>query len=150
MKFKFIITDLFPYDGEYEIDLANLSNRDFHDIKRIAGYTPPELEDALARGDTDLIVALSVIALRRSKKFERIDEDLLWDAGAGNFDAEPIEQPKADDADPTTTPLEHGTPSTPSGERSPSGGDKEAARILRPTGTDSSDSSTYVQMISET
>lgn len=65
-------------DGDYPIDLGGFSNRDFHDIKRIANVRSQELQEAFAKGDTDMFVAFAVIALRHAGK--PVSEDVLWDA----------------------------------------------------------------------
>lgn len=65
-------------DGDYPIDLGGFSNRDFHDVKRIAGVRSQEMTEAFTKGDTDMFVAFAVIALRNAGK--HISEDVLWDA----------------------------------------------------------------------
>lgn len=82
---KIIIKEVPPYDGEYELDIGSLKNRDWSTIKRLSGVRPLELVNALKASDADVIVAFAVIALQRSGKFPYIDEDVLWDAESGEI-----------------------------------------------------------------
>lgn len=99
---KIKIAGIDAYDGEYDIDVSVLTNRDLHTIKRISGVRAGELQDAMEAADADLIVAFTVIALQRHGK--PVIEDILWDAPAGKitYVGEPAE------ADPV-----EGSPSTP-------------------------------------
>lgn len=138
MKITLTLEGVHPYDGDYDVDLEQFTNRDFHDIKRLTGCTPPELADALERGDTDFVVALSVIALRKSGRFAKINEDTLWDAVSSRFDINPVEVEKSGDADPPTTLNAPETLTTRSGGHSPTDGDSQAEKIQRPIGMVSS------------
>ena len=79
---KIVVEGVPPYDGEYEIDLA-FTNREFHTIKQISGLRAGELEEAVQKGDLDLVVALAVNALRRAG--HTVNIDALWDAEAGKI-----------------------------------------------------------------
>ena len=70
-------------DGSYEFDDSRFTMGDFRTIKRIAGVRAGELTDALAAGDTDLMVAIAVIALERNGKHGA--EDVLWTADVGQI-----------------------------------------------------------------
>lgn len=96
-----------PYDGVYEIDM-NMTNRDLHTIKQVAGVRAGDLNDALEHRDLDLVVALAVNALRRAGK--PIDMDTLWDSEAGKIllvgdeaDAVPPPQPSVSASEPTSS-----------------------------------------------
>lgn len=69
------------YEGEYDFDVSSLVNRDFHTIKTISGIRAGEIDDALDAADTDLIVAFSVIAIKKTGR--PLIEDALWDLPAG-------------------------------------------------------------------
>ena len=144
MKLVVNLKDFHPYTGSYTVDLTTLSNRDYHDIKRLAGYTPPEIASALERGDMDMMVAFTIIALRKSGLFPVIDEEAVWDATADKFDMDAT-VPELDDADPPTIMPEPRTPTTPSGKPSPNDGDNPEAANLARIGMDSSESATYVR-----
>jgi len=70
---KIIISNIPPYDGEYELDLDQaLSTREWRWVKQISegGIKLGQLdEDALA--DPDFVVALAVIAMHRANKIPR-------------------------------------------------------------------------------
>jgi hypothetical protein len=92
------------YDGEYPFDGTYFTNRELHTIKRMAGIRAGEIPDALAAGDNDLVVALTVIALERNGKV--VHEDALWNANVGCIEAVLGEEDEADDADPPTPGLD--------------------------------------------
>lgn len=54
------------FDGEYEVDQAAFTMGDLRLIKSIAGVRAGELDEALRAGDVDVLVAITIIALRRS------------------------------------------------------------------------------------
>lgn len=56
-------------------------------IKRLSGLRSGEITDALRAGDTDLIVALAIIAMRREGSDVTEDEMLDMDVSAIDFDA---------------------------------------------------------------
>jgi hypothetical protein len=142
MKLVVNLKDFHPYTGSYTVDLNQLTNRDYHDIKRLAGCTPPEIEAALERGDMDMMVAFTIIALRKSGQFPQVDEDAVWDATAEKFDLDAAED-EAGVADPPTTTPEPETHTTLSGAPSPNDGDNQEAPNPPRIGTDSSASATY-------
>lgn len=98
-----------PYNGDHEIDLNYMTNRELHTVKKISGILPGDIEEAGRKGDTDLIVAIAVIALRR--KGLVVDEDTLWDAQVGKIlfvndeaDALPPPQPTSGTGEKPTEP----------------------------------------------
>jgi hypothetical protein len=102
-----------PYDGDYEIDM-NMTNRDLHTIKQVAGVRAGDLNDALEHRDLDLVVALAVNALRRAGK--PIDMDVLWDSEAGRILL------VGDEADAVPPPPASGEPSAKQSEPTGSSG----------------------------
>lgn len=134
-------------DGEYPLDLSAFTNRDYHDIKRIAKVRAREIIDAFENGDTDLVVAFAVIALRRAGK--PAVEDALWDAPVGRITLEVGDTEEVEERPPTLAPS-NGTPSAHDGgyalsERKPSSGDDSSNGTdapesdPSPTGTPASD-----------
>jgi hypothetical protein len=87
---KMTITGVFGADGEYEFDPSFFTNRELHRIKTVAGVRAGELSEAIAAGDSDLVVALAMIALARNGR--QVPEDALWDAEAGKISLKPIEE----------------------------------------------------------
>lgn len=104
--------------GEYDVT-PPFTNREMHLIKQIAGVRAAEFEEAVEKGDTDILVALAHIAVLRVKQ-QRPTLDELWDMPAGDITAV---LPEADVPDPTpggtvlngnsgTIPALSGAPST--------------------------------------
>ena len=129
------IEQIHPYDGEYDLDLSYFTMRELHTIKRVAGVRAGELDDAINSGDSDVVVALTVIALERAGK-NGVNVDLIWDAPMGRVsliagDEEPVE----DDAvpPPTVPPASGGVSSSP--------GSESPASDPSPTGIPPSDTS---------
>lgn len=119
------ITGLGALDGSYEFDDSRFTMGDFRTIKRIAGVRAGELGEALSAGDTDLMVAIAVIALERNGRVGA--EEALWGADAGQITL----TLGGDDAGPP--------PVTPDGSKPSSGGDSTASLVspettLKPTG----------------
>jgi hypothetical protein len=145
---KITITGIPPYDGEYEVDFARLTSRDLHDVKRISGHMPLDIEDAADRGDTDLGVAFAVVALKKHG-FQRINEDALWDAELGAIRVDMSDSDEAE-GDAVPPPSETVTPSTPSGSPSSSVSELRPASPPPSTGTPSSGTPASDQAISGT
>ena len=145
MPDKIVFKDVHPsYDGEYELD-DEFTNRELHTIKRLSGCRVGELAEALAASDTDVVMALAVIALQRHGK--HVDEDVLWDSTAGNISIvgedvlPPAEESPLTERD--SKPSSSGTDSTSTSE-SPVNGQS-------PTGAPPSDTSvTLASVTSET
>lgn len=112
------ITDVHPsIDGDYPIGLTDFTNRDFHDIKRIANIRSQELSEAFEKGDTDLFVAFAVIALRHAGK--TVPEDALWDSAVGKITLIAGAEDEVDDLPPTSAPPSE-TQNVPGGGSTPS------------------------------
>lgn len=103
------ITGVPPLDGDYSLDIENLTNRELHLIKQETGLRAGELEDAFTAGDNDLLVVMAMVMLARDGKPASMTKDLLWDAPAGSaitFDFSKDESEKeADKIPPPTEPV---------------------------------------------
>lgn len=130
------IEGIHVYNGVHPLDVTYFTNRELHIIKKVAGVRANELNDAFQAGDTDLIVALAVIALRRGG--HQVEEDLIWDAPLGSVTFVSEEETEQD-------PPEHPPSGSVGGENenakklssggsSPQDGD-HPANPPRPTGT---------------
>lgn len=135
-----------PYDGEYEFDLAAmmtmgdpdcLTNGEGHTIKRLAGVRAGEIEDSLAAGDNDVLLALGVIVLARQGK--RLPEHLIWEAPMGSgimiVPGEPDDAGEDDARPPAPSPT--ATEPTGSSEKlETSGGASSSPQSDSPAGND--------------
>jgi hypothetical protein len=92
---KFKIEGVEPYDGEYELDLQHLTNRDFYTIRQLADLTAPEVFVAFARGDLGLGIALAIIAVER-KLGHTVDREKFWDGEVGTVSVVPVKEAKPD------------------------------------------------------
>lgn len=117
---KIIITGIPGYNGEYDIDLSYLTNKDLHTVKRIAGVRAGEIQAALDAEDNDLAVAFTVIALERNGK--AVHEDVLWNAKVGCIELQGDKKTEdEDDAVPPTPGLDESE-----SERKPLSGETSA------------------------
>lgn len=120
------------YDGEWDLDVTYFTNRELSIVKRLAGVRAGELDEAFGAGDSDLIVAMAVIALKRAGK--TVVEDAIWDAPSGQitFVAGEVDA-DVPPAIPSPTPVSSGSgdekPGS-SGNGSLDGGDDRPARSL--------------------
>lgn len=136
---KFVVTGMPAFDGEYPIDIGSFTMRELQIIKRMSGVRAGELEEAFAAGDTDLILAIAVIAVRRSGRLWESFERLAWESelGAISFVGE---EEVAVDAVPLTPSKLQGSsenregPQPPSGPPSPDDGDDHQETNLRAIG----------------
>ncbi len=128
-----LVNGLPPLDGRYSFNLVamvnpgfpdSLSNREGHELKRMSGVRIGELQDALAAGDNDVLVAFAVLILRRHNK--RFDEERLWDAPMGSaigWDfAHRREEEAEEENPPAEEPLVTSGRSASSEKSKPSGG----------------------------
>jgi hypothetical protein len=91
---KVTIAGIPGVDGEYLLDLDDqFTNRELHLIKQLSGVRAGEVGEAFAAGDNDLIVALTLIALKRAGR--EVSVDLIWDAKAGGVTFEQTDEEKA-------------------------------------------------------
>ena len=125
---KFVVTGVGPaFDGEYPLDIGSFTMREFQIIKRISGVRGGELSEAFNAGDMDLMVALAVIAVRRSGGNHEAFEKVAWESEVGSIDFV-VDEGAADEPDPLTPTLPDEPESKPgppldSGEHSRTDGD---------------------------
>lgn len=93
MPDKIVVKDLAPYDGEYPFE-GDFTMRELHTIKRISGIRAGELDEALNAGDTDILVAITVIAMERAG--QKGIEDDIWNAKPGSITYVGEAEPEAD------------------------------------------------------
>lgn len=126
MALKITVSGVPGWDGEYPLDVSYFTMRELRTIKNLAGVRAGELQDALAAGDNDVIVAFTSIAIRR--KLDRdIHPDLLWDSKTGSI----LVENEDDEPDPPAATLvpeaPDGSGSGTSGTTRPSGESSDAA-----------------------
>lgn len=109
---RIIINGVPGLDGEYPLDLT-FKYRDFHMLKQIANVRANEVSEALAARDTDLVIALAAISMKRAGKM--FDIEALWDAPIDSITLE------GDVEDVPTQPAESGNSESNSPESIPSG-----------------------------
>lgn len=91
MKLKLTISDQVPgFEGSYDLDLNDLVMDDYHLIKEMSGVRAAELFPALSAVDTDVLCALSVIAVGRAGKY--LNPELLKKTTFGSVMAEPVSE----------------------------------------------------------
>lgn len=122
---KIVLKGCGPYDGEYEFDDGSLTLGELRKIKQVCGLRAGELEDAFNAGDSDVMVAMAVVALERHGKGP-VDADFIWNADAAAIDFVGAEV--ADEVPPAQTP-----PTGSSGNGSRTSSDLPAS-IPTPTG----------------
>lgn len=91
--------------GEKRYDITPpFTNRELHLIKQIAGVRAGEIFDALEGGDSDVLVALAHIGVRRNGT-ARPSLDELWDLDAGVIEFAEVEAESVDPTPADSTPL---------------------------------------------
>jgi hypothetical protein len=101
---KFVITGVAGFDGEYPVDIGSFTMRELQIIKRMSGVRAGELEEAFGAGDSDLILAVAVIAVRRNGRLWETFERLAWEADVASITYVSEDEEVAPDADPLTLP----------------------------------------------
>ena len=112
------IEGVFGADGDWPLDTTYFTNRELHEIKKMSGVRAGELSDALAAGDSDLIVCIASIALARNGR--NVPVDVLWEAAAGMIRIEPVEDEEAADQ-AVPPPSSNGDAPNSTGSNEPSG-----------------------------
>ncbi len=134
---KLVIEGVHGLNGEYETDFSYFTNREWRTIKELSGVRMGEFEKAMEAGDNDLIVAMTVIALRRRNI--DVNVDALWDAEAGKILLRMDDEDAGDDAlPPVSAPgvsESDGGPGTSSAPLSVVSGDGGPETTLAATGT---------------
>jgi hypothetical protein len=145
MRIGITLTNVQPYDGRYDIDLAEaeLTNREFGWIKRFAGVLPATIGDALVGGDAEFWCAVAVIALRRAGRIGPADAPAVFeklnDAGYGDV-AVQITPGEEEDAAAGPPVLSSTSSGSSSGDGSPTSSETRDGP-LSPTGSPASDTS---------
>jgi hypothetical protein len=146
MADRFVVTGIPAFDGEYPIDIGSFTMRELQIIKRMSGVRAGELTEAFDAGDSDLIFAICVIAVRRNGRNWEAFEKIAWDVDfdAITFIADEDEQDDTGTAG-DAVPLIPRTPSgdvgnsdaepEPSGQHSPTDGDSHQEKNLRAIGS---------------
>ncbi len=61
-----------PWQGEYDLDMSEaFTALEWRWVKKISGYLPLTVDEALKGGDPDFIIALTAIALVRAGKIQK-------------------------------------------------------------------------------
>lgn len=138
---KITIEGTVQFDGTFDLDLdaRPLNHWDTHVIKNIADVRGGQLSDALAEGDTDLIVALAVIALERAGKITKKEimeaRDVIYEAPLGKIALiDDATEEAADAVPPPSEPAANGDANATNGSSGAStngtpGGSQETTRI---------------------
>jgi hypothetical protein len=141
MSDRIVIEGIPRYNGDYPVELADrpFTMREFHLIKKISGVRLGELMDAMAAGDTDVIIAMAVIALIRNQKISK-EQALPVSEALLESDVGSIIYVDDEEAEPVPPPSETGEPgsSEPSSPTSNENGDAPSATIPPPIGTPAS------------
>jgi hypothetical protein len=134
---KFVVTGIPAFNGEYPMDPDQpFTMRELNIIKRISGVRAGGLSEAVDAGDTDVMLAMSVIAVRRAGGKWEAFEQMAWETEAGAITLVGTEE-VADEAAPLTNANSGSNDDTPplSGERSRTVGDEIPAKNLRAIGS---------------
>lgn len=115
---KVVIADVPPYDGEYDIDIGTLTNRELHTIKKVTGLRGGELAEGLVTLDTDVFLGIAYVALERHG--HKPLAEVLYEATIGKIRLE-----LGYDEVPPSMPQEkpNGKSDLPSEQNESSGGD---------------------------
>jgi hypothetical protein len=140
MADKFVVTGIPAFNGDYPIDMGTFSMRELNIIKRMSGVRAGELSEAFAAGDSDVIFAMAVVAVRRNGRDWEAFEKIGWEV---DFDAYEFvtEEDAADEPVPLTPANENGATGNsseqpdPSGQPSPEDGDSHQEKNLRAIGS---------------
>lgn len=104
------VSDVPGFDGTYEWDAERQFNgHELHIVKKVAGVRLGEIEEALAAGDYDVIVAITAIMVCRSGRVTRAQVpelvDVLLDAEGGKITIEEVAEGEGDaDGPPAVVP----------------------------------------------
>ncbi len=73
MSDRIKITGIAAFEGEYDLDIADqpLNALEWRWVKKVSGYLPFTIDDGLAGGDPDVVIALAVVAMHRAGKINR-------------------------------------------------------------------------------
>lgn len=77
---KFVVEGIPAFNGDYPIDIRSFTMRELQIIKRMSGVRAGELAEAFEAGDTDVLLAIAVIAVRRNGKDWESFERIAWES----------------------------------------------------------------------
>jgi hypothetical protein len=135
-------------DGEYPCDIVGmltvghpemLTYREGHRLKNMTGIRAGEVDEALAKGDTDLVIGLAAIVLARDGK--TVSDDLLWDAPMEAGIQLVLGEREAEE-EPDESPLPETSPTGSSDASSPTSGSNGETDTASPTSSPDSGSGT--------
>lgn len=77
-------------NGDYSLDLATLTNYDYHVIKDVSGVVAGSLGDAMSEGDQEVMIAFVAIVLIRAgvgnlAQLAKKPDGVLWKAQPGQI-----------------------------------------------------------------
>ena len=84
-------------DGKTYAIPDSFTYREMGTIKQISGVRAGHIADALEHGDTDLIVAITVVAMRRAG--HDVDADYIFDLDSSAIEIR-ADEPEVDDSPP--------------------------------------------------
>ncbi len=96
-----VIKNVPGIDGSYELELGRFTLGELHVIKKQAGVRAGEIEDAMRAGDTDLLVAFALIALKRAGR--EIAPERLWEADSAGIELDLSDELEEEEATPLAT-----------------------------------------------
>lgn len=85
-------------DGSYELELGRFTLGELRIIKKEAGVRAGEIEDAMRAGDTDLLVAFALIALKRAGR--DVASERLWEADSGGIELDLSDEAEGEEPTP--------------------------------------------------
>ena len=109
-------------NGEYPIE-GGFTGRELHEIKRATGLRGGEIQEAAEAGDFDVLMAFTMIALKRNGTPERME--LVWDAPVDAYTLEldtSDEEAAAKEAEADALPPEPPPETVPATEPEPDSG----------------------------
>lgn len=99
---KIVIKNQPGLDGSYDLELGTWDFDEFRIIKKEAGVRAGEIEEAMRAGDSNLIVAYAIIALKRAGR--DVVPERLWKANIEDIEFDTTDEPEFEE-----TPLVNGS-----------------------------------------
>jgi len=103
-------------DGDYELDITDMTNYDWHVIKEVASVTMANFNEALLAGDQEVLYAMVAVCLIRAGvgNFQQVAAkpsgliwqakpgQLMWNIGEVDDDADPLSQTSSESGESGT------------------------------------------------
>lgn len=115
MAAEIVIEDVPGANGRYPLDMTYFTARELHILKVETGIRPNEMEAAIEAGDTDIVIGLALIALRRAGK--TVPSSVIWDSVIGKIRLDVTEDEPEEAAEPLPPPSEPAGSESESGNR---------------------------------